>query len=108
MGTLLVLGHDHMGHGDADLGIRILKTFLQKSLVLRDLEAVAMFNSGVKLVAKSSLVLGELAMLEEHGIDLIPCGTCLSHFEVEPAVGHVSSMDQILAAIHAADKVVTL
>lgn len=108
MGTLIVLGHDHMGHGDPDLGVRILKTFLQKSRSLRDLEAVALFNSGVRLVAPGSNVLGELTFLEEHGVDLHPCGTCLQAYDIEPAVGAVSSMDEILAAMNAADKVITL
>ncbi len=108
MGTILVLAKDQMGHGDAGLGARILKTFLQKSSAIRDLEAIAFFNSGVKLVARGSEVLGELSLLEENGIDLLPCGTCLKHFEVEPAIGGVSSMDEILAAIHSSDKVVNI
>jgi len=108
MGTILILGHDHMGHGDADLGRRILKTFLQKSIVLQDLDAVAMFNGGVKLIAEGSPVLGELSMMEENGVDLLPCGTCLTHFKLTPTVGNVSSMDDILAAIGKASKTITL
>ena len=108
MGTLLVLNHDHMGHGDADLGARILKTFLQKSRAIRDLEAIAFFNGGVQLVAAGSPVLGELTLLEENGVDLHPCGTCLQAFGVEPAVGAVSSMDDIVDSMNSAAKVITL
>ncbi|HPF15659.1 MAG: sulfurtransferase-like selenium metabolism protein YedF [Planctomycetes bacterium] len=108
MATLLLLNHDHMGHGNAELGARILKTFLQKSAALRDLEAIAMVNGGVELVAPGSAVLGELTLLEENGVDLLPCGTCLQAYAVEPAVGRVSSMDEILAAMQKASKVITL
>jgi hypothetical protein len=108
MKTLLLLCHDSMGHGDRELGGRILKTFLQKSIALHDLDAIALCNSGVKLVAPGSPVLGELTLLEERGVDLIPCGTCLTHFNIEPAAGNVASMDAIIAAMDGAAKVITL
>lgn len=108
MKTVVVLNHDHMGHGDAELGARILKTFLQKIRVLRGLEALLFFNAGVRLVAEGSPVQAELHFLEERGVDLVPCGTCLAHYGVTPAVGEVASMDQILAEMDRAEKVITL
>lgn len=108
METVLFLNHDHLGHGDAQLGRRILKTFLQKSRALEGLDGVLLVNAGVRLVAHDSPVVAELQFLEEHGVDVIPCGTCLAHYEVEPAVGKVGSMDEIIASMSHADKVVTL
>ena len=108
MKTVVVLNNEQMGHGDRDLGHRILKTFLQKVRALRDLEAVVFFNSGVKLVAADSPVRAELTLLAEQGIDVVPCGTCLQHYAVEPAVGAVGSMDEILAEMNRAEKVITL
>ncbi|MCA9002092.1 MAG: DsrE family protein [Planctomycetes bacterium] len=108
MKTLLLLNQDSMGHGDTELGGRLLKTFLQKSIALQDLDAIAFYNSGVKLVAPGSPVLGELTLLEERGADLIPCGTCLNQFGIEPAAGSVGSMDDIVAAMAKAAKVITL
>ncbi|MEM9379848.1 MAG: hypothetical protein AAGB93_07840 [Planctomycetota bacterium] len=108
MKTIVLLARAQMGHGDPELGERILKTFLQKSIALQGLDAILLFNEGVKLTGVDSPVRGELAMLEEDGVDLVPCGTCLEHYGVEPAVGSVGSMDQIIRAIHGAEKVVTL
>ena len=108
MDTVLFLNHDHMGHGDAGLGERILKTFLQKSRGLEGLEAVLLVNSGVRLVAAGSPVRAELSLLEESGVDIVPCGTCLSFYELEPAVGEVGSMDEIVANLDKAGKVITL
>ncbi len=108
MKTVVVLNKAQMGHGAADLGERILKTFLQKSIALRDLDALVMFNEGVKLSGADSPVRGELAMLEERGVDLVPCGTCLDYYGIEPAVGSVGSMDEIVRTMERADKVVTL
>jgi hypothetical protein len=47
-------------------------------------------------------------MLEERGVDLVPCGTCLSHFGLAPAIGRVSDMDTIVRELGRATKVVTL
>jgi RNase P/RNase MRP subunit p30 len=108
MDTVLLLNHDHMGHGDTGLGERILKTFLQKSRALGGLEAVLLVNSGVRLVAVGSPVRAELKLMEDNGVDIVPCGTCLSFYEVEPAVGEVGSMDEIVASLDKAGKVITL
>jgi len=108
MDTVVFLNHDHMGHGDAELGTRILKTFLQKSRRLRGFEAVLLVNGGVRLVAADSPVLAELRLLEESGVEVVPCGTCLAHYAVEPSVGEVGSMDDIVASLDRAGKVVTL
>jgi hypothetical protein len=108
MRTVVVVNQDQMGHGDRELGQKILGTFLRKAIALEGLDAVVFYNGGVKLLAPGSPVLGELTMLLERGIDLVPCGTCVQHFVVELAVGEVRDMDTILRELSAAVKVVTL
>jgi selenium metabolism protein YedF len=110
MKTILVLGHDGMGHGDADLGRRILGTFLRKSPAIRKLQAVVLFNDGVKLAVEGSPVLAELRQLHDQGVDIYPCGTCLEHFGLTSklAVGAVSNMDAIIDEMNRAEKVITL
>ncbi len=108
MRTVIVLNQDAMGHGDRELGRRILKSFLVKSGVFSKLDAIVFFNSGVKLVAADSPVLAELENLVEHGVDLIPCGTCVQAFGVEVAVGKLGDMDTIVRRMEHAGKVITL
>ena len=108
MKTVVLLNKDQMGHGDEDLSKRILKTFLQKAIALDDLDAILMVNSGVRLTAAGSHVLGELTMLEENGVDMVPCGTCLNHYGVEPKVGSVGSMDEVILRMGKAEKVITI
>lgn len=108
MHTVVVLDQDQMGHGDPELGRRILANFLRKAGALRGLTAILLYNSGVKLLAKGSPVLAELTALEAHGVDLVPCGTCVNHFGIELAAGRISDMDTILREIDRASKVVTL
>ena len=108
MDTIVVLNKDQMGHGDRDLGQKVLGTFLKKSIALKDFTAIVFFNSGVKLVSEGSPVLAELQMLEERGVDVVPCGTCLNHYGVEPKVGEVSDMDTIVQELSRAAKVITI
>jgi hypothetical protein len=108
MQTIVVLSQDQMGHGDRELGQRILATFLRKAIALPEFEAILLYNSGVRLVAAGSPVLTELRALEERGVDLVPCGTCLQHFGITPAIGRVSDMDTILSEMGRAAKVITL
>ena len=108
MDTIVVLNKDQMGHGDRALGQKVLGTFLKKSIALKDFTAIVFFNSGVRLVAADSPVLAELSMLEERGVDIVPCGTCLAHYDVSPQVGEVSDMDTIVQERGRAAKVITL
>jgi intracellular sulfur oxidation DsrE/DsrF family protein len=50
-----------------------------------------------------------LAALEQRGIDVIACGTCVDHFDLrgQLRVGEIGSMDLIIAALAAADKVIS-
>ncbi len=110
MKTVLSLGHDGMGHGDAALGQRVLANFLRKSNRIRGLTAVLLFNSGVRLAAADSAVLVELRQLHEAGVDVKPCGTCVDHYGLRDAlaVGEVSSMDDLIEELDRADKIISL
>lgn len=108
MKTVLVLGEDQMGRGDRGLGQKILATMLRKAAAaFRGLEAVVMINAGVKLACDGSPVLVELSQLHDAGVELMPCGTCLAHYGLEPRIGRVADMDAILREIDRAEKVVT-
>ncbi len=108
MSTVLLLKRAQLGVGDVGLGQKVLGTFLRKAIAIESLSSVAFFNEGVQLVAADSPVLAELTMLEERGIEILPCGTCLDHYEIEPAVGTVSDMDTILRELDQAGKVLDL
>ncbi len=52
--------------------------------------------------------LGELSALEERGVELLPCGTCVEALGVDLAVGRLSDMDTIVRELERAEKVITL
>ncbi len=108
MSTTLVLSRAQLGDGDRALGQKVLGTFLRKAIALTGLRAILFYNDGVRLVAEDSPVLAELHMLEERGVELVPCGTCLEFHGIQPQVGKVGTMDQIVREMDRAEKVISL
>jgi len=108
MKTVLVLNTDQMGPGDPELGHKILGVLLRKTGALGNLESIVLYNAGVKLLVDGSPHLGEFTLLEENGVDLLACVTCIRHYDLELAVGTVSNMDEIIAEMARAEKVITL
>ena len=106
--TVIALNQDQMGHGNRELGQKVLGTFLRKTVALNQLEAIVLYNGGTQLVGPDSPVLAELSSLEQNGVDILPCGTCVEAYGVDVKVGRVSNMDEIIAEMDRADKVITL
>lgn len=108
--TLVVVSREGMGHGPADLQLRLFKTWL-RLLVENGLKpTLAFYTEGVKLLVEGSPVLEELRALEEQGVRLIACKTCLDYWNLagQLQVGIVGGMGDIQAAQVLAEKVVML
>lgn len=109
---VLFIGSDVVGRGeDYQLGSLLMQKFLHtiSGHRLKPMTIVLM-NNGVKLVTQDSLVLGELKQLENQGVDILACGTCLSRFQLTEkiAVGQVSNMSDITDAMLKATKVISI
>lgn len=108
MKTVIVLNHDQFGHGDRVLGMKLLGAFLSKIPTMREVTGIVLYNSGVKLIARGSPVLGVLDQLHRDGVELWACGTCLEHYGLEPEIVPASNMDEIVGELDRAEKVMTL
>ncbi len=110
MSTVIIVNSEGMGHGAHNLGMRLLQTMLGKAGMIHDLEAIVFYNRGVRVLVEGSALLPALAAVEESGVDLIACGTCVDDFGIrdQVRVGRVGGMDDILAELDKADKVITL
>lgn len=111
-GTVLFIASDVLGRGDNEqLGSLLMQSFLHTvgGLASRP-ETIIFINNGVKLVTKDSLVLGELRQLENQGIEILACGTCLSRLQLmdKVAVGQVSNMYTIADTLLKAEKTISL
>lgn len=98
-----------MGHGDDELGSLLLRSFLKTLLQLdRGPDAVVFYNDGVKLCCEGSQLLDDLRSLEQGGVEIIACGTCLNYFGLADrlAVGRVTDMLEIASRLAAAGSIV--
>lgn len=110
MKTAIILNDEAMGKGDNELGKKLMGAFLRKIWVKSDLpDIIVCYNSGVKLISAESSVLDALHGLYEKGVDIIACGTCLDHFEINQIkVGRRSDMVEITDIMMGYEKVITI
>jgi sulfur relay (sulfurtransferase) complex TusBCD TusD component (DsrE family) len=100
-----------MGQAEAALQKTLIEKYLELLLKGEDLPAaICFYTEGVRLVVEGSSVLEQLSALEQKGVRLIICATCLNYFGLRESVqvGIVGGMGDILEAQSRADKVITL
>ena len=108
--VVYVIASDSMGRGSDELGWALLQTFIRTIKDVQPLpEKVIFYNSGVKLVTAASGALDALQHLQQRGVEILACGTCLDYYQLKSAlqVGHISNMYAIMSAMAQADKVIS-
>ena len=96
---------------DQPLKEKLAKTFLTLTHQMdTPPEVICFYTDGVKLACEGSPVLAELAALEEKGVRLILCQTCLNAYKLndQVRVGIVGGMGDIITAMWQADNVITI
>jgi len=109
-GVILVTGQ-YLGRGDDALGRILMKSFLYTLTQMKDAVTTIIFiNSGVALTSQGSEVLDYLLELEQNGVEILSCGTCLDFYQLKNQllVGQVTNMYSILERVASADKVITI
>jgi intracellular sulfur oxidation DsrE/DsrF family protein len=111
LATVILVTHDGMGSATAPLQHRLFKTYLAMLLENEMLPtAICFYGEGIQMVLETSPVLEELRALEQKGVHLVVCTTCLTYYDHadQRAVGISGSMADIVEAQWRADKVITL
>jgi sulfur relay (sulfurtransferase) complex TusBCD TusD component (DsrE family) len=109
--AIVLINRAGMGSAEAPLQQKLMDTYLRLLVENGSLPAaICFYADGVKLVVEGSPVLERLALLEQKGVRLIVCSTCLDFFGLtdKVRVGIVGGMADILEAQVKADKVITL
>ena len=109
--SVLLITRKGMGKADPELQIKLIQTYFKLINEANTLPAVICFYAeGVHLVVDDSPVLDSLQALEEKGVRLISCNTCLNFYELSEkvAVGIKGGMTDIIEAQRRAAKVITL
>lgn len=107
----VLVGTDRMGSGDDELGRKLIINFVSTLKEMGpELWRLIFLNAGVKLTIQQSPVLPTLRELQEAGIQILVCGTCLEHFGLleQKLVGETTNMLDIVTALQLADKTITL
>ena len=107
--VVVLFASELLGNGPDELGRVLIRSFVKTlNEVWPKPWRVVLINSGVQLALDGSPVLGDLAALEETGVDLLACGTCLDYFKARDRLraGRVSNMLEIVATLMSADRVV--
>ncbi|MDD2465179.1 MAG: sulfurtransferase-like selenium metabolism protein YedF [Desulfobulbus sp.] len=107
---IYVISSDSMGRGSDQLGWALLQTYVQTIKDVQPLPSkIVLYNAGVRLVTTESGALNALRQLQEQGVEILACGTCLDFFQLKSAlqVGQISNMHEIMSTMAEADKIVS-
>ena len=108
---LLVITSPGLGEGEADLGAKLTDLVFK---VFADAEAlphkIIFLNAGIFLTTEGSPVKEYLKTLEERGVNISSCITCLTYFDrmEKVVVGGRSDMKDTVKSLAHYKKVVTL
>mgnify|MGYP000125142030 FL=1 len=104
-----VISSDVMGSGDDELGKILIRGFIYALSQMETLpDTVLFYNGGAKLTTEGSESLEDLKKMEEEGVEILTCGTCLKHYGLmeKLMVGKVTDMYTITERMTGADKVI--
>lgn len=106
--TTVFVDGETLGRGDERLGAILMKTFI---LTLKELKPlpwrIVFVNGGVKLACEASENLPALTELENLGVEILSCGTCLDYYRLKEAVkvGRTSNMFEIVTTLASSSNV---
>ena len=95
---IILVGTSGLGSGSQELGGLILANFLRILGERGDLpNYIVLWNDGVKIALEGAPWLPHLKKLEERGVKIISCRTCVEYFGLEgkTAVGEIWPMQRI-------------
>ena len=92
-----------------ELGKILIKGFIYAlSQMETHPDTILFYNGGAKLTTEDSESLEDLKKMEEEGVEILTCGTCLKHYGLmeKLMVGKVTDMYTIAERMTGADKVI--
>jgi selenium metabolism protein YedF len=111
MGKVVLVTSDTMGAGDDELGAALMKNFLY-SLAREESapERVMFANSAARLTCEGSESLDDLRLMQEGGVPIGTCGTCLEHLGLTDslAVGGIGAMSDLVGLVCSDAQIVTI
>lgn len=107
----IAFASEFMGGGSEELGKILMKSFIYTITEVEPFPAKLIFyNGGVHLTCEGSEVLDDLKKLEEAGVEIISCGTCLDFYDKKDQVevGDISNMYTIYESLRNPANTITI
>ncbi len=80
---VFLIQSEGLGRGEDRLGGLLMANFLRLLGESKEKPTTMVFwNTGVRLVCEGSQVLDHLKRLEEQGVEILACTTCLEYFDL--------------------------
>ena len=80
---VILIQSERLGKGDDQLGTMLMANFLRLLGESKEKpETLVFWNTGVRLVCEDSYILGHLKRLEDQGVEILACTTCLEYFDL--------------------------
>ncbi|WP_461204813.1 sulfurtransferase-like selenium metabolism protein YedF [Clostridium sp. DL1XJH146] len=108
---VIAITSDELGTGARELGVNLMKGYVYALTEVDPRPKTLLFiNSGVNLTVEDSPVLDSLKKLEEEGVEILSCGTCLNFYELADklAIGSVSNMYTIVEKLNGATNTIKI
>lgn len=108
---VIAIMSNRIGSGNDELGAVLIKGFLFTLTESKPLpKSVLFLNGGVELTTKNEATVEHIKKLEDLGVEILSCGTCLDYYGLkeELKVGTVTNMYTIVEEMKAASKVITI
>ena len=84
MGKMILMQSETLGRGDETVGALSMANFLRLlGISNKKPEKIILWNTGVRLACEGSRVLEYMQTLEQQGIEILACTTCLEYFDLK-------------------------
>ena len=103
---VILIQSEGLGRDDKRLGSLLMASFLRLLGESEDKPVSLVFwNEGVRLLCKESKVMDHLKRLEEQGIEILACTTCLEYFDLTDklVIGKPTTMHKSVESILSCD-----
>jgi selenium metabolism protein YedF len=110
-GDVVFITTDVLGTGERQLGEILMKAFLNTLWDASPKPAKIMFlNAAVRLTTEGSEVLDSLKLLQEAGVQIFSCGTCLEYYGLTDKlkIGQATNMYDTVDSLLSAGKVIKI
>lgn len=99
------------GKGSEELGGILMRSFLYTLTEMAGrINSLIFMNSGVYLTSEDSPVIEHLLVLQDSGVEILSCGTCLDFYELKEKflVGKITNMYMAMEILSNATKSITI